>query len=61
MHVYLADIDAIMLSEAQAEIEALAAPNGGSATAVVTYRAPRKLRSGMPGPIFSPLMPIHRS
>ena len=33
--VHLADIDAIMLSEAQAEIEALAVPNGGSATAIV--------------------------
>jgi NADP-dependent 3-hydroxy acid dehydrogenase YdfG len=36
MHVYLADIDAIMLPLAQAEIQGLAAPLGGSATAVVT-------------------------
>eukprot|EP01044_Picomonas_judraskeda_P008477 COSAG03_NODE_971_length_5145_cov_18.676774_2_plen_192_part_00 len=36
MHVFLADIDARMLPEAEAEIQSLAAPHGGSATGVVT-------------------------
>jgi hypothetical protein len=36
MHVFLADIDAQMLPEAQAEIDSLASPHGGSATSVVT-------------------------